>query len=59
MKDLACLRPDKRLCGLMDVAPSFGIGDFGGFESHLGISEGLQLSRLCKKFLDAKFKVTL
>ncbi len=43
----------------MDVASSFGSGDFGGFESHLGISEGLQLSRLDKKFLDAKFNVTL
>ncbi len=43
----------------MDVASSFGSGDFGGFESHLGISEGLQLSKLGKKFLDAKFNVTL
>ncbi len=53
------LQTDKRLCGLMDVASSFGSGDFGGFESHLGISEGLQLSKLGKKFLDAKFNVTL
>ncbi len=29
----------------MDVASAFGSGDFGGFESHLGISEGLQLSK--------------